>query len=155
METQYSANVLIFVSMLASLMRHQVKNYHHHLVYVSIQLYPDFLYGLATQKMFSLLSSTLANFSFAAVFLAVQTACHTFHFASKNFSFLPPAFHNFHNLLFSDISLLTFSFHHHVCFLHMPLFVHHKSSIQQRVNLVSTSTKNRLLAHLPCHSFHQ
>ena len=31
---------------------------------------------------------------------------------------------HFHNLPFSDISLLTFSFHHHVCFLHMPFFVH-------------------------------
>ena len=34
-ETQYSTNVHV-VSMLASLMRHQVKDYHHHLVYISL-----------------------------------------------------------------------------------------------------------------------
>ena len=49
-------------------------------------------------------------------------ACHAFRFAFKYLSLLPPAFHNFHNLLFSGISLLTYSFHH-VCFLHMPFFV--------------------------------
>ena len=35
-ETQYSTNVHNGVSMLASLMRHQVKDYHHHLIYISL-----------------------------------------------------------------------------------------------------------------------
>ena len=34
METQYSTNLYDAVSMLASLMRYQVKYYHHHLVYI-------------------------------------------------------------------------------------------------------------------------
>ena len=46
-----------------------------------------------------------------------------FRFASRYLSWFPPAFFNFHNL-FSDISLLTFSFQHHVCFLQIPYFVH-------------------------------
>ena len=45
-------------------------------------------------------------------------------FCIKYLSLLPPTLHNFHNLLFSDLSLLTFSFHHHACFLHMPFSVH-------------------------------
>ena len=64
-ETQYSANVHNFVSMLASLMCHQVKDNHHHLIYIFLQLHPDFLYA------FSLLSLTLANLSFSAFLLAV------------------------------------------------------------------------------------
>ena len=45
-------------------------------------------------------------------------------FFSKYLSLLPPAFHNFHKLLFSVISLLTFSFHHQVRFFRIPFFVH-------------------------------
>ena len=35
-ESQYSTNVHNVVSMLASLMRHQVKDYHHHFYYCSV-----------------------------------------------------------------------------------------------------------------------
>ena len=44
-ETQYSTNVHNVVSMQASLMGRQVKDYHHHLIYISLRLYPDFLYA--------------------------------------------------------------------------------------------------------------
>ena len=42
---QYSTNGHNFVSMQASLMCHQMKDYHHHLVYISLRLHPDFLYS--------------------------------------------------------------------------------------------------------------
>ena len=106
-ETQYSTNIYDVAFMLASLMHHQVKDYHYHL-YTFLSSYILIFICLAKQKMFSLLSLTLANFTFSAFFLALH----------------PPAFQNFHNFLFSDLSLLTFSFHHHVCFLHMPFSVH-------------------------------
>ena len=53
------------------------------------------------------------------LFCISLTACRGFLFASKYLSLLPIAFHNFHNLLFSDMSLLTFSFQQHVCFIHI------------------------------------
>ena len=108
-ETQYSTKIYSVAFMLASLMHHQVKDYHYHL-YTFLSSYILIFICLARQKMLSLLPLTLANFTFSAFFLALH----------------PPAFQNFHNFLFSDLSLLTFSFHHHVCFLHKSFFVHPK-----------------------------
>ena len=42
-ETQYSTNVHNVVSMLTSLIRHQVKDYHHDLIYICLKIHPDFL----------------------------------------------------------------------------------------------------------------
>ena len=71
-ETQYSTIVHNVVSMLASLMHHQGKDHHVHLVWISHQLYPNFFYAFfVTQKLFSLLSLTLANLSYFAFILAV------------------------------------------------------------------------------------
>ena len=108
-ETQYSTNIYSVAFMLASLMHHQMKDYRYHL-YTFLSSYILIFICLARQKMFSLLPLTLANFTFSAFFLALH----------------PPTFQNFHNFLFSDLSLLTFSFHHHVCFLHKSFFVHPK-----------------------------
>ena len=72
METQYSTNVENIVSMLASLMRYQVKvtiitlyTFLSEYILISVRIY------LMIRKMFSLLSLTLAQFSFSAFLLAV------------------------------------------------------------------------------------
>ena len=62
-ETQYSTNIYDVAFMLASLMHHQVKDYHYHL-YTFLSSYILIFICLAKQKMFSLLSLTLANFTF-------------------------------------------------------------------------------------------
>ena len=122
-EAQYSTIVYNNVFMLVSLMHHQGKDFHLYLVYISLQLHSDLLYALIWWlKRYSLLSLTLANFFFSPFLLAVWTACHALLFASKYLSLLSLAF--IHNFLFSDIYLLTFSFHHQVCFFHMAFFVH-------------------------------
>ena len=72
METQYSTNIENIVSMLASLMRYQVKvtiitlyTFLSEYILISVRIY------LMIRKMFSLLSLTLAKFSFSAFLLAV------------------------------------------------------------------------------------
>ena len=45
MEIKYSIIVHNVVSMSASLMLHQDKDYHHHYVYISLPLHPDSLYA--------------------------------------------------------------------------------------------------------------
>ena len=72
--------------------------------------------------MFSLWSVTLANFSFSAFLLAVQTAFSFLH-ANIYLCYHPPSTTS---VIFSDISLLPLSFHNQVCFLRMPFFVHPK-----------------------------
>ena len=44
-ETQYLSNIRNVVSLLAYLVCHQVKDYHHHLVYISLRLHPDLMYA--------------------------------------------------------------------------------------------------------------
>ena len=120
METQYSTNVHNVVSMLASLMRHQMKDYHHHLyAFLSdyILIFCMHLFG-DTKDVFFIVFNTSKPLLFC-ISLSGVDGMSCFKFCIQYLSLLPPAFHNFHNLLFSDISLLTFSFHHHVCFLRM------------------------------------
>ena len=54
----------------------------------------------------------------------VDSMFYAFCLESKYLSLLPPGVHNFHSLFCSNISLLTFSFHHQVCFHNIPFFVH-------------------------------
>ena len=69
-ETEYSTIVHNVVSMLASLIRHQMKDYHRiHFSPITSLIFVRIC--LATRKMFSLLFLTLANFSFSAFLLAV------------------------------------------------------------------------------------
>ena len=96
---------------------------------------------LLGNTLFSLLSLTLAIFSFFVFLWAVWTAYPAFHFTSKYLSSLPPAFHNFYNLLFSDISLQIFSFHHRICFSICLSLSTHKCSPCEILIFISTSTK--------------
>ena len=57
------------------------------------------------------------------IYISCVNAILCFPFCNY-FTLHPPAFHKFQNLLFSDISFLNFSFHHHLCFLHVSFFVH-------------------------------
>ena len=103
-----------FVSMLASMMHHQGKDYHHQLVYI----FSDYIL-IICNHLFGDTKNVFFNAFNTSKLLLQLSVLH------KNiYIYLSPTFHNIHNLLFSGISLLTFSFRHHVCFLLIPFSVH-------------------------------
>ena len=102
-----------FVSMLASMMHHQGKDYHHQLVYI----FSDYILIICTH-LFGNTKNNYFVFNTSKLLLQLSLLHQNIYIC------LSPTFHNIHNLLFSDISLLTFSFRHHVCFLLIPFSVH-------------------------------
>ena len=79
--------------------------------------------------------------------------CGAFLLAPKYLDLLPPTFHNFCNLLFSDV-LTDLPFHHQVCFLHIPFFVQQQVFYFSVADLVSIWNNYNLPANLKSHKFH-
>ena len=154
-ETQYSANIHNGVSMLSSLMRHQVKNYHHHLVYILsdyILIFCTHLFG-DRKYVFFIVFNTGKLLLFCICLSCVDRMLYfllciqIFIFGPTHLPQLPQSSLLRCNL--TDLFIVPprlFSSYAFLC----PA----TSFLCSREYLVSTSTKYCLLAHLWYHSFH-
>ena len=109
--------------MLASLMFHQVKDYHHLLVYISLRLHPDFLYALVWRHIVFFIVFNTSNLLLFCISLSCVDGISCFPFHIQIFIFATARLPQLLQSSFLRYILTDLFIPPPHLFLHMPFFV--------------------------------